>query len=432
MNSRDNQRTKVLVSGVMAAAGIAVVAVLFLVQELPRPLWLWGALIAVFFVLELSSVEVNDRLLISSGNMVGFAAAVIFGPESAVLAAAVMASFAAVHPSDLRQRRWQQPLVNFGQIVISTAIGMAVLTPFLPAGTVSPADLGPIAIGGALAATVHAFVNFKLVSLLVQLLYPDRPPLPWSKVALSQAGLISLGALGTLLGAAYVVVGAVVLPLMIVVFAVGHVGFSSYSQLRGAHESTVAGLVKALEAIDPYSKGHTERVAHFARITGEALGFHAERLETLRWAALIHDVGKLAVPSELLQARGELDEEGHQRMVRHMRAVEAVLGQVDFLRPMVAIVDQVHDAATGGAGVEARILAAADAFDALTSARSYRSAVTQTAAFAALRRRSEAFSAEVVEALIGAIAARGETYGSPEEGTSEEVARLVKERAIRA
>jgi hypothetical protein len=349
-----------------------------------------------------------------------------------VLAAAVMASLAAVHPSDLRQRRWQQPLVNFGQIVISTAMGMAVLTPFLPDGAVSPADLGPIAVGGALAATVHAFVNFRLVSLLVRLLYPDRPLLPWSKVALSQAGLISLGALGTLLGAAYVVVGAVVLPLMIVVFAVGHVGFSSYSRLRRAHEATVAGLVKALEAIDPFSKGHTERVAHFARITGEALGFDAERLEALRWAALIHDVGKLAVPSELLQARGELDQEDQERMVRHMKTVEGVLGRVDFLKPMVAIVDQLHDASSGRSGIEARILAAADAFDALTSARSYRSAITQRAAFAALRRRSETFGAEVVEGLIGAIEERGETYGSPEEDTSQEVARLVKERAIRA
>ena len=78
------------------------------------------------------------------------------------------------------------------------------------------------------------------------------------------------------------------------------------------------------------------------------------------------------------------------------------------------------------------MLAVADAFDAMTSTRSYRAAVTQAEAFAHLRARADVLGAEVVEALISGITHRGEVYGSPDDASAAEVARLVKERAIRA
>ena len=78
------------------------------------------------------------------------------------------------------------------------------------------------------------------------------------------------------------------------------------------------------------------------------------------------------------------------------------------------------------------MLTAADAFDAMTSTRSYRAAVTQAEAFAQLRPPAEALGADVVEALIAGITRRGEVYGSPDDASAAEVARLVKERAVRA
>ena len=435
MKSTTADRKNLVLAAAFATAGVAVLVVLFAFQSEPEPLWVWTLFAGSFVALEFSSVEVNDRLFVSSSIMVAFTAAVVFGRDSAALAVALMAAIAVLHPDDLRQRRWRQPAVNFGQLVISAAVGVAVFLPFLPEGSVTRGDLPLLAAGAALSAAVYDWVNFRLVRFIVRRLYPERTLRSWSKMLPNHVALAVLGGFGGLLGAAYVLVGPIILPLIGVTFLIGHTGFASYSRLREAHEDTIRGFVKAVEALDPYTRGHTERVAHFVRLTAERLAFDPEALERMRWASLIHDVGKVAVPAELLHKPGPLTDDEYHTMVRHMRVVEEVLGRVDFLRPMVGIATA-HHALLDGQGkdvpIEGRILAAADAFDAMTSTRSYRAAVTQVTAFEQLRRRSDVYGIDVVEALIASIEATGEVYGSPDEESAAEVERLVRERAIRA
>ncbi|HLA67799.1 MAG TPA: HD domain-containing phosphohydrolase [Acidimicrobiia bacterium] len=432
MNTQD--RIGTIYSGTLAALGAATLIGLFVLQESPGPLWLWVTFAAAFVALEFSSVEVNDRLFVSGSIMVAFTAATVFGRESAVLAVALMAAIAAFHPDDLRQRRWRQPAGNFGQLVFSATVGVTVFLPFLPDGPVEAPDLPLLAAGAALSAAVYDWVNFGLVRFMVRRLYPERTLHPWLKMLTNHVALAVLGAFGGILGAAYVLVGPVILPLIFVTFLVGQMGFHSYSKLRSAHEDTIRGFVKAVEALDPYTRGHTERVAAFVRMTAERLGFEPDRLERLRWAALIHDVGKVAVPAALLHKPDSLTDEEYRRMVRHMRVVEDVLAGVDFLAPMVGIAAAHHALLDGSTdvAVEGRILAAADAFDAMTSTRSYRSAVTQRTAFDQLRRRREIYGVEVVETLIAAIEMSSEVYGSPDDESAAVVERLVRERAIRA
>ncbi len=143
------------------------------------------------------------------------------------------------------------------------------------------------------------------------------------------------------------------------------------------------------------------------------------------------------MPPELLYKSGALTTDERLRVSRHMKVVEDVLGQVEFLRPAVAVTAMQHrieesELADADATMEARILAAADAFDAMTSSRSYRSAVTQEEAFAKLRGSQQRYGTEVVEALISAVTDSGEVYGSPDEASSAEVEELVRERARRA
>ncbi|MEN8042062.1 MAG: HD domain-containing phosphohydrolase, partial [Actinomycetota bacterium] len=195
-------------------------------------------------------------------------------------------------------------------------------------------------------------------------------------------------------------------------------------------------FIKALEAKDLYTRGHTERVAYFANMIGEYMGFNGTRLETVRWSALIHDVGKLAVPRDLIRKKTRLSEAEYEDMQGHVHHVEDLLNEVEFLRPMVEIASNHHAHFDGGGyhgskgndgempSLEARILAVADSFDAMTSTRSYRVALTQDYAFKELRRfGGSQFDPEVVEAFIEALTAAGEQYGSPIEITEQEARR---------
>ncbi len=426
---------KVRLAAVYAGAGLLVLSTLLFFQDLPSlPVWLAFAVAFVF--LEWRAVEVNDRLLASPSLMVALTAAVVFGQGHAGVGVASMAALALFTPQDFTERRWFQPIANFGQLVLSSASSALLLEQFLPVGRPSLVHLPQIAVGAGLGAILYGLINLGLVGLAVRRVYDRRDVRPWSQMSQIVIPYTLMGFVGGLLGATYYIVGPVTLPMILVVFAIGYLAFASYSELREAHEVTLRGFIKALEAKDLYTRGHTERVAYFAQLIGEELGYRGSRLEKLRIAALIHDVGKLAVPRDLIRKVGRLSDQEYEEMQGHAHMVEEILSEVEFLRPMVEIASGHHShfdgTGYGGSGhvhgrrpsQEARILAVADAFDAMTSSRSYRMALSQRYAFEELRRGSGAqFDPEVVDAFIKALSRTGQVYGSPELESEDEARR---------
>ena len=440
-------RRRAIVAASYATAGVLTLSALFAFDGRFPSFWRWLLFAAAFVVLEFKAVEVNDRLLQSSGVMVALTAGVVFALDghSAALGMSTIAALGPLVPQDLRERRWFQPISNFGQMVLTAGVsGLVLDTLLLDVGVATRSDLSTIVLAGTIASLVYTVLNWQLVALAVRLVYRSRDLVPWSRLPVLVVSLMVMGVIGGLLGATMVLTQAVVTPLILVVYLIGYMSLSSFSQLREAHEATLRGFVKALEAKDLYTRGHTERVAYFAQLIGKQLHFSGTQLERLRWAALIHDVGKLAVPADLIRKKGRLTENEYAEMQSHAHLVEEILAEVEFLQPMVEIASGHHSnfdgTGYGGSGhryglrpsLESSILAVADAFDAMTSTRSYRMALTQAFALDELRRNAGAqFDPFVIDALEQALHQTGETYGSSHLDDEELARRLAEQVGIR-
>ena len=413
-----------------------------LTQDFPD-LRVWIPFAVVAFLTVYHAVEVNDHLNASPAAMIFLATAVAFGPGKAALGAAAITLVSPVSKIEVRERRVALSLLNLGQTVVATVLGGLVLEPFFPVGEWTRQDFPRLAAGAMLASLVYHLVNWGLVSFAVRAIYRRRDVRPWSRMGSILQSTVVMGFVGGLLGATYHV-EPIVLPLVFALFGVGYLAFSSLGELREAQDATLRGFIKALEAKDLYTRGHTERVAYFSQMIAERLNYRGTRLERVRWAALIHDVGKLAVPRDLISKRGRLDDHEYQVLQEHAHVVEDLLAEVEFLRPMVEIASGHHSRFDGGGyggtghehgatpSQEARILAVADSFDAMTSTRSYRVALSQEFAFRELRANAGSqFDPEVVEALIAGIEESGERYGSPDLSSEEEARWLAEGKAIR-
>ncbi|GAA1970284.1 HD-GYP domain-containing protein [Catenulispora subtropica] len=185
-------------------------------------------------------------------------------------------------------------------------------------------------------------------------------------------------------------------PLVVVPMYIAHWSLLQYAQEEAAHEGTIAALVQAVEIKDSYTRGHSERVARGAEMLARQLKMPQERVVMLRFAGLLHDIGKLGVPTRLLTSTGGLTEDEFKLLCMHPNHGVAVLRDIRFLTEVYEGVLYHHERLdgrgypTGKSGDEipefARIIGVADAFDAMTSTRSYRAARSVEEAVAELRR----------------------------------------------
>lgn len=150
--------------------------------------------------------------------------------------------------------------------------------------------------------------------------------------------------------------------------------------------ATVGALANAIEARDPYTRGHTDRVARVALAMCASMGWTENQMQVARMGALLHDIGKIGVPDAILRKPGRLDAEEYALMLKHPEIGAQILQGIDALAPAIPFVIAHHERWDGNgyphrlAGkeipLEGRILAIADSFDAMTSKRAYRTPVS--------------------------------------------------------
>jgi hypothetical protein len=185
-------------------------------------------------------------------------------------------------------------------------------------------------------------------------------------------------------------------------------------KVHHSYLNTIQALAAAVEAKDPYTRGHSERVCRLAVAMGQEMGLDERQLQLLSLAALVHDIGKIGVPESILCKPTPLTAEEMQVVRQHPVWAEPILRHVPDMPELVTVVRHHHERYDGQGypdGVSSRahplsaIICVADAYDAMTSDRPYRAALSHHEALEEIRRQTGTqFTPQVVEAFVEVMA----------------------------
>jgi len=414
---------RVYVVAVSLAGGLAIAwSAAELVQRPVGLTWLVLLLLTSFsssFAIRIPNVSAT----ISVSETFVFVCALLYGPAPATIVVAVDGLVISFRN---RNRRPDQILFN----ATAPALSLFVAThAFFMASGLDPAHGRPIDVGRSLIPlTLFTFtyflINSGLTSAVVAL---QRGSSLWAiwwqhfgSVLLNYCGAASVAALIVHRSSDLNVVAlAVVVPLMIISYLTFKTSLARYEdttrhlqELNRLYLSTIETLAMAVDAKDQITHGHIRRVQTWAVGLARALGIREDgQIKAIEAAALLHDMGKLAIPEHILNKPGKLTKYEFDQMKKHVTIGAEMLSAIKFPYPVVPIVRHHHEQWDGtgypdglaGADIPigARILSVVDVFDALTSDRPYRRALSDETALAMLLEgRGKAHDPLVVDTFI--------------------------------
>jgi len=419
----------VLIGGLAIGAGI------------PADPWLFLMLVGAVVALDALRIDVFERANLSPAAVPVLALAYFSGPLGPIAAEAMIALARMLRRDPVL--KWS---FDFGALSLAGAAA-ALAFALLPA----EADAGALLVVGVIAGVVYYGVNSGLLAVVMGL-SEGRSPLPvWrERLAWMVPHYVAFGLLsGTLVIAehglglyAIALFGLPVLMLWIAEKQYLDRSRASVAELRKTNDelaganarlqrllednqqllgrmhrsylSTITSLARTVEAKDPYTSGHTERVAQVALLLASELGLDATQLRAVEVGAIIHDIGKIGIPDHILLKPGPLTAEETAEMRRHPEISSYILAELE-LPAVVKQMARSHHERFDGTGypdelageeipVAARILSVADVLDAMTSDRPYRKALPLAVARAEIERMAGTqFCPRVVAALSAAM-----------------------------
>lgn len=371
---------------------------------------------ALFALAENQVAVLPNRASASASFMLAMAAIVAFQGQGPLLGALLVGLAGGLYWPHLRSGDWRKILFNSSNFALSSAAAAAAFTPLVHGSGEARSTV--LLLASLPAALAFSVVNLVLLAGVVSRATESGFADVLRELRPRFIQILPFALLGVFMGRLYLDYGAIIIPLFVVPILVARQAFASYVALKDSHQATVRILIGALEAKDPYTAGHAERVADYAVMVGRELRFAPPRLERLRFAALMHDVGKLVVPNHLLNKPGKLTAEEFDIVRRHEAVSVEILTRIEFLEPVApSATSEAHAMPEGSEDtdrpIEPFIVAVVDAYDAMTSTRSYRKALTQEIAFEELRKNAgRQFHPVVVEALIAALTRSGARHGA--------------------
>ena len=405
----------------IAAVVVAAVALIASAQFGAQGARWWvelGVLQLLFLICDSTPTPLASRQSAwSPSSSATLAAVVLLGPAGAAMVGAISV-FSLRRPLIVAER-----LFNGAMYAVS---GYAAGRMFValnggvgrPLPHVFPVIIWPFAA----AAAVHVITNHGLLWGALRLTRKDsglrdRGRLE-SSLTLLLASDLGYAVLGLLIAALWTVVGAFAAVLVLVPLFVARWAMGQFAEQQRAYAATMEALCQAVETKDFYTRGHSERVSRGSGMIAREIGMRPDRADAISYAGMLHDVGKLGVPTKVLQKNGALTEEEYAAIQLHpMRGLE-IVREIGFLDEALTGIMHHHERIDGkgypmGLAADeipefARVIAVADAFDSMTSNRSYRQARGIDEAVKELRKGSGSqFDPTLVEAFIAALEREG-------------------------
>jgi putative nucleotidyltransferase with HDIG domain len=418
------------------------------------------ALLAI--LVERQSVRFGKSVEISVAFLPLVFVAVAFGPVAAgLVGAATMAlEFPLVHPQEGSSSQTERPYLRWivwtsNRLVLGCLAGLAAHG----ALQLSENPIARVAIGTGAAAAVNFGMDLVLAALTLTVRGTGRIGDLLKSTAPIAAGVPVYTAVAGLLAYAYMEITTWSAALFFIPALAAHRLFvlsrrqqqaladleTAYERLEKANLSFATALVATLDARDRYTAGHSAAVAVYARDIAARMGLPEEQQRLVHLCGLVHDIGKIGLPPGLLEKPGALTLEERRQMEEHSTIGERILAQVDDYSEIALIVRHHHERMDGhgypdgliGADIPvlSRIIAVADAYDAMTSDRPYRDAMPSQVARMRLAQAVESqFDTTVVAAFEAILATADEAYrsGTRHRFTEEVAATVAPEEQVAA
>ncbi|MFG1710623.1 HD-GYP domain-containing protein [Nonomuraea sp. M3C6] len=377
----------------------------------PEDLDVLLVLALLFLVCESMPTLLNvEQFAVSVSFSASLAAVVLIGPEGAALVG--LTAILSVRPGLPLIKR----LFNGAQFAIcGYAAGWVyqALDGKVGVPQVNAFDdlIGPYAAATGVFVPLNIVLTLTMIALATQVRATEVPMRGMAQFLLSYLGY---GTFGLLVAGLWATVQSISAVLVLLPLFVARWAFGQYHAQQRSYDATIAALCQAVETKDYYTRGHCTRVSLASSMIAQEIGMGLERVRAIRYAGMLHDVGKLGVPTKVLQKDGPLTEEEFAAIQLHpMRGLEIVRG-IGFLDEAYAGIMHHHERHDGTgypmglAGDEipefAKVIAVADAFDSMTSDRSYRGARPVGEAVDELRKTAGThFDPVMVAAFIRAL-----------------------------
>lgn len=246
----------------------------------------------------------------------------------------------------------------------------------------------------------YAIINTLFLSKLMALLHNKKSTISsWINIYKGVfVNILAVGMIGIILALAYMSYGAGAVILFFGPLLLARFSFKLYINMRNTYLETIHAFNKFLEAKDTYTSGHASRVQKYAEMIAVCANISEEKIETIRTAALLHDIGKIGISDNILKKPFALSMDEYEEIKKHAIIGAEIIEGVDFLRDISIIIKQHHERHDGKGypcglregeiRTEAAILALADVYDAMTSERPYRDAMSHKEAMEEIRKNA--------------------------------------------